>query len=139
METSELKEKIKDSIMDRLALPLRVMPLWMEATALGVFIDKILKDNPRLMERFSELKGKLFLFEAKDVHKSFHLLIEESRVRVIPHVKEKPDVVMKGEFKVLTGLLMGDEDADTVFFSRKLEITGDTAAALHLKNILSSI
>ncbi|MEE9543660.1 MAG: SCP2 sterol-binding domain-containing protein [Thermodesulfobacteriota bacterium] len=139
MEKNELKEKIRDNVMDRLALPLRVMPLWMEATALGVFIDSILRDNPRLMERFSELTGKLFLFEATDVGKSFHLKIEAKRVRVIPHVSQEPDVIMKGNFKVLTGLLMGTEDADTVFFSRKLEITGDTAAALHLKNILSSI
>ena len=139
MEAKEIKEKIKDSVMDRLALPLKLMPLWMEATALGVFIDSVLRDNPRLMERFSELEGKLFLFEATDIGKSFHLLIESRRVRVIPHVSRAPDVVMKGEFKVLTGLLLATEDADTVFFSRRLEITGDTAAALHLKNILSSI
>ncbi len=125
--------------MDRLALPLRIMPLCMEATALGVFIDSVLRDNPRLMERFLELEGKLFLFEATDIGKSFHLLIEPERVRVIPHASRAPDVVMKGEFKVLTGLLLGTVDADTVFFSRRLEITGDTAAALHLKNILSSI
>jgi len=139
METSEIKEKIKDSIMDRLALPLRIMPLWMEATALGVFINTVLQDNPRLMERFSELAGKLFLFEATDIAKSFYLKIESEKVRVIPHASKKPDVVMKGEFKVLTGLLLGTVDADTVFFSRKLQINGDTAAALHLKNILSSI
>ena len=139
MTKSELKERIEETIIDKLKVPLKVMPLWMEATALGVFIDKVLRDNPRLKKRFSELEGKLFLFEATDVKKAFHLSIKEGNVKVIPHVAKKADVVMKGEFKTLSGLLLGKEDADTVFFSRKLQISGDTAAALHLKNILNSI
>ena len=139
MTKSELKEKIEESIIEKLAVPLKVMPLWMEATALGVFIDKILRDNPRLAGRLCELKGKLFLFEATDLKKAFYLLIEEAGVKVIPHSTKEPDVVMKGEFKTLCGLLVGKEDADTVFFSRKLQISGDTAAALHLKNILNSM
>jgi predicted lipid carrier protein YhbT len=46
---------------------------------------------------------------------------------------------MKGEFSVLLGLMMSKVDPDTVFFSRKLEITGNTATALCFKNILDSI
>ena len=139
MTKSELKERLEESIIEKLKGPLKVMPLWMEATVLGVFIDKVLKDNPRLAGRLGELEGKTFLFEATDVKKSFYLKIEAKRVRVIPYMSKEPDVVMKGEFKTLCGLLIGKEDADTVFFSRKLQINGDTAAALHLKNILNSI
>ncbi|MBE9531800.1 MAG: SCP2 sterol-binding domain-containing protein [Proteobacteria bacterium] len=139
MTKDELKEKIGESLLNTLKGPLKVMPLWMEATALGVFIDKILRENPRLAKRLVELTGKTFLFEATDVKKSFYLLIEDERVKVIPHMSKEPDVVMKGEFKTLVGLLVGKEDADTVFFSRKLQINGDTAVALHLKNILNSL
>lgn len=139
MKTTEFKEKIQDALIDKLSGPLKLMPLWMEATALGVFIDQVLNDNPSLAKKFTELSGKLFLFEATDVKKGFFLKIEAGRVKVIPHMSKEPDVVMKGEFKTLCGLLLGKEDPDTVFFSRKLQINGDTAAALHLKNILSSI
>lgn len=139
MKTTEFKEKIQDALIDKLSVPLKVMPLWMEATALGVFIDQVLNDNPGLVKKFSELDGTVFLFEATDVKKGFFLKIETGRVRVIPHMSKEPDVVMKGEFKTLCGLLLGKVDPDTVFFSRKLQINGDTAAALHLKNILSSI
>ena len=139
MKTAEFKEKIQDALIDRLSVPLKVMPLWMEATALGVFIDQVLNDNPGLVKKFTELDGTLFLFEATDVKKGFFLKIDAGRVKVIPHMSKEPDVVMKGEFKTLCGLLLGKEDPDTVFFSRKLQINGDTAAALHLKNILSSI
>ena len=50
-----------------------------------------------------------------------------------------PDVVMKGDALVLIDVLRGKEDPDTVFFSRRLEVSGDTAVAVHFKNILSSI
>ena len=46
---------------------------------------------------------------------------------------------MKGETSVLFRLLLGKEDPDTVFFSRRLEIEGDTAAAICFKNILNSL
>ena len=46
---------------------------------------------------------------------------------------------MRGALKVLVRVMLGKEDPDTVFFSRELEINGDTAVALHFKNILSSI
>ncbi len=39
----------------------------------------------------------------------------------------------------LLDVFTGRVDPDTVFFSRRLEITGDTAAAVHFKNILAAL
>jgi predicted lipid carrier protein YhbT len=50
-----------------------------------------------------------------------------------------PDVTMRGNVTVLLDVLSGKVDPDTVFFSRKLEIEGDTATAIHFKNILASL
>jgi len=46
---------------------------------------------------------------------------------------------MSGNVAVLMDVLLGKEDPDTVFFSRKLEITGDTATAIHFKNLLAAL
>ncbi|MCK4847070.1 MAG: SCP2 sterol-binding domain-containing protein, partial [Deltaproteobacteria bacterium] len=43
------------------------------------------------------------------------------------------------ETSVLLELFLGEEDPDTVFFSRRFEINGDTSAAILLKNIMAAI
>ena len=115
------------------------MPLWVEAIGMGAVMGMIVDSNKRFKERLKEVDNKIFLFEATDLNKKFYLHIKNNDIKIIPHLAKAPDVVMKGETKILFGLLLGKEDPDTVFFSRKLEISGDTAAAIHFKNILNSL
>ncbi len=139
MEKEELKEYLLDALFKGAKLPLRLTPGLIGAIGFGAFISFIIENNPRLRKRLKEVKGKVFLFEAKDIKKSFYLSIGEDDIKVLPHSAEKPDVVMRGEVRTLLDVLLGREDPDTVFFSRKLEISGDTAAAVHFKNILASV
>ncbi|MEE8575571.1 MAG: SCP2 sterol-binding domain-containing protein [Thermodesulfobacteriota bacterium] len=139
MDKDEIKEKLLSAAFKALRLPVKSTPLWIESIAMGVYITAVLESKPALKERIAELEGKTFKFEAIDVEKSFYMRIAGGRVNVIPHMKGPPDVTMRGKVRVLTGVLTGTIDPDTVFFSRELEINGDTAAGLHLKNILSSL
>lgn len=118
---------------------LRLLPLWIEAIGMGAVMGAIVDSNKKFKERLKEIDDKIFLFEASDLNKKFYLYIKDSDIKIIPHLAKTPDVVMKGEAKIFFGLLLGKEDPDTVFFSRKLEISGDTAAAIHFKNILNSL
>lgn len=135
----ELSEKLEDLLLGAARHPLRLMPLWVEAVVAGILSAAIVEAKPRFKARLKELKGKVFLFEARDIGKGFYLIIKEDDLEVRPHYSRDPDVTMRGEVKVLVGLLLGRVDPDTVFFSRKLEINGDTAAAILLKNILSDV
>ena len=137
--SSEIKERIKTSFLKMLKLPLKLTPLWIEAIGMGAIMGVIVDSNKRFKERLREIDDKIFLFEAVDLNKKFYLRIKDGDIKIIPHITKIPDVVMKGETKVFFGLLLGKEDPDTVFFSRKLEISGDTAAAIHFKNILNSL
>ncbi len=139
MEKEEAKKKLREGFYKGLRLPLKAMPLWMEAIGMGVFISTILDRNPGFRERLAEIDDKLFLFEARDVEKRFFLHVKDRNIKVVPHSVRRPDVAMSGSASVLMEVLLGKEDPDTVFFSRKLEITGDTAAAIHLKNLLASL
>ncbi len=139
VRSSELKERVKEKALQALKFPLRLTPLWIEAIGMGAVMGAIVDGNKRFKERLKEIDGKLFLFEASDLDKKFFLYIKDGDIKIIPHIAKTPDVVMKGETKVFFGLLLGKEDPDTVFFSRKLEISGDTAAAIHFKNILNSM
>lgn len=139
MEKDELKKRLKEGFYKGAKLPLKAMPLWMEAIGVGVFIASILQRNPRFRERLSEVDDRIFLFEARDVGKRFFLHIKDRDIKVLPHCARTPDVTMSGEVSVLMDVLLGKEDPDTVFFSRRLEITGDTATAIHFKNLLASL
>lgn len=138
-QKSELKERLKEKALQALKFPLRLTPLWIEAIGMGAVMGAIVDGNKRLKERLKEINDKVFLFEAVDLNKKIYLRIKDGDIGIIPHLAKGPDVVMKGETKVLFGLLLGKEDPDTVFFSRRLEISGDTATAICFKNILNSL
>jgi predicted lipid carrier protein YhbT len=138
-DKNDIKAKIKDKLLDALKTPARVLPLWVTSIGAGALITAIVEGNYSFKKRLSELDGKLFLFKAADIDKNFYMLIKDSEIKIIPHSKQSPDVTMEGELKVLTELLLGTVDPDTVFFSRRLEISGDTAVAIHFKNILADI
>jgi len=139
MEENASLKRLKAVILKGAAIPLKVMPLWMEAVGAGVFLAAVVNRNPAFKARLVELEGKVFLFEAADLSKRFYLRIEDRELHCVPHLAGPPDVTMRGNFPVLLDLLLGRVDPDTVFFSRKLEITGDTASAIYFKNILASL
>lgn len=138
-EHSQDNKKLSDALFKGAALSLKLMPLWAEAIGAGAIIALILDKNPAFRERLTEIDGKVFLFEAKDIGKSFFIHIKDKDIKIVPHVARTPDVTMKGDVRVLIDVFTGKEDADTVFFSRRLEITGDTAVAIHFKNILAAL
>ncbi len=135
----DIKEKLKERLAKGASIPLKALPLWMEAIGVGVLISTIVDNHPGFRERLAELDGKVFRFEAADIKKSFYLHISGNSIKVLPHFAAPPDVVMRGDVRVLTEVLLGKVDPDTVFFSRRLEINGDTASAIHFKNILAAL
>ncbi|MDP2689558.1 MAG: SCP2 sterol-binding domain-containing protein [Deltaproteobacteria bacterium] len=135
----EIKKRLKGAFYRGIRGPLKAMPLWMEAIGVGAFIATIVEGNPPFKEKLSQIDGKVFRFEAKDIGKSFYLHIKDREIKVVPHIKREPDVTMSGKVAVLMDVLTGKEDPDTVFFSRRLEITGDTATAIYFKNMLAAL
>jgi len=133
------KEELKGRLFRVLKVPVRLIPNWIDAVAAGVFIATIVDSHSAFREKLSALEGKVFFFDALDVKKNFYMHIKDKDIKVTPHYGGEPDVTMKGETSVLFRLLLGKEDPDTVFFSRRLEIGGDTAAAICFKNILNSL
>lgn len=135
----EGKEKIKRLALKSMKMPLRAMPRWMEAIGVGVFISEFLRKYPSFKSKLGGINDKLFLFEATDIKKAFYLHVLDNDIKVSLHSSRTPDVSMKGSFGVLADVMLGKVDPDTVFFSRRLEITGDTAAAIYFKNILAAL
>ena len=130
---------MNDRAIKFMSKPLKVIPSWMQGAGLGLFLDHVVENSPEFRERLEEINDKYFLFVATDVEQQFYLHIKDNVIKVKLHHPDPPNVTMKGEFSILLGLMTRKVDPDTVFFSRKLEISGDTATALCFKNILDSI
>lgn len=130
---------MNEKIIDLVSKPLRFVPSWVQGAGLGLFLAHVLENNPGFKERLGEIDDNYFLFEATDIGQKFYLYIKDNNITVKIHHKEPPDVIMKGDFPILVGLLMSTVDPDNVFFSRKLQISGNTATALCFKNILDSM
>ena len=139
MGKDDSKNRFERAGLAGLRFGLKATPLLFEAMAAAVMLKKVVADNPAFAEKLGALDGKLFWFEATDINKGFFLKIEEKGVKVELHNANEPDVTMKGEVAVLVDLFLGKVDPDTVFFSRRLEITGDTSVAIHFKNILAAL
>lgn len=131
--------EIPESLTKAAITPLRFIPKSLQCIGLGSFLAFELERDPSVRERLREIEGKTFLFEATDIDKRFYMTIKDGKVTVRPHYAGNPDVTMKGETAVLAGLMLNRIDPDTVFFSRKLQITGSTEVALWFKNILASL
>ena len=136
---AKYKAELKEKLFKALRLPVRFIPNWIDAVAAGLFIATIVDSHPAFREKLKGLDGKVFFFDAQDVKKSFYMHIKDKDIKVTPHYAGQPHVTMRGQTSVLFRLLLGKEDPDTVFFSRRLEIEGDTAAAICFKNILNSL
>jgi O2-independent ubiquinone biosynthesis accessory factor UbiT len=130
---------MNEKLIEMAGRPLKFIPSFLQGVGLGLFLDHVIENNPEFKERLGEIDDNHFLFEATDVGQRFYLYIKDNAIKVKLHHLDPPDVTMKGEFSVLMGLLLSTVDPDTVFFSRKLQISGNTATALCFKNILDSI
>ncbi len=133
-----VEERLKKTCKKATRLLLKATPLVFEGLAVGAVLSAMITRNPELGARLGELDGKVFFFEATDIGRGFFLHITDGQIKVVLHMSGAPDVTMRGDVTVLMDVLAGRVDPDTVFFSRKLEIEGDTATAIHFKNILAS-
>lgn len=131
--------EIPESLTKTALKPLKFIPRSLQCIGLGSFLAFELEKGLAITNKLREIDGKTFLFEATDIEKRFYMTIKDGKVTVRPHYAGIPDVTMRGETAVLTGLLLNRVDPDTVFFSRRLQITGGTETAILFKNILASL
>jgi len=138
-EENKLFGQFEKIFMEAVKVPIKLTPTWIESLGAGVLMSMIVDRNPSFKRKLVDLEGKIFMFHASDVEKKFYLHIENGDIKVLPHSSRAPDVTMKGEMPVLFQLLLGKIDADTAFFNRKLELSGETATSVRLKNMLADL
>jgi len=116
---------------------LRLLPGFAQARMLDQLMNKIF-GGPELAQ-LQPLTGKKLLFCTPADELALVMCIRNDRIHINPLSSESPDVTIRGDLTALTALCLGLEDSDSLFFSRRLLMTGDTSVGLMFKNILTNL
>jgi predicted lipid carrier protein YhbT len=116
---------------------LQLLPGIFQAQALELLLSHIFTSDRRSC--LQPISGKHFLFRTPDGEIELFMHVDQHGIHIQPHTQESVDVTICGDLMALTALCLGLEDTDSLFFSRRLLLTGDTSTGLMFKNILANL
>ena len=95
-----------------------------------------------LFARLGPHQGTDFVIDPVELPFALHLRPDPQALlfRAVPRdALPEAGATIRGRFLMLLELLDSEEDGDAAFFSRALEITGDTEAVVRLRNALDDV
>ena len=115
------------------------LPQWPHALALiaGLNVAKQMKLLPE--DSLAELTDKLFYVRVRDTGGEASFTYRNGAFRPVFRPEREPDLAFAANLSAYLQLLARQEDPDTLFFNRELEITGDTELGLLVKNMLDAV
>jgi predicted lipid carrier protein YhbT len=119
------------------ALPVRLCPPPIQRRILERVLNHLLNELTTEGE-FDFLAGRRLAIEVEDMRLRWLITAGEGRLEAVPR-RQRADATIRGravEFLLLASRL---EDPDTLFFQRRLEVTGDTAIGLTTRNLLDRL
>ena len=117
----------------------RRLPQWPHSLVLSAALNTALKLNLLPADSLEALEGKLFRIEVIDTGGTAHYAYRGGLFRPVFQAEREPDLAFRAQLSAYLQLLNRQEDPDTLFFNRELEITGDTELGLIVKNMLDAI
>ncbi|MBF0382249.1 MAG: SCP2 sterol-binding domain-containing protein [Magnetococcales bacterium] len=123
-----------------LLTPLKIIPQPATAVSLGVVLNIFFSRYPDLKKQLSELSGKIFEFAVEDLEESYYMMVDDQGgVTIHTYCDNISHVTMSGSTNAFLSLLFQTTDPDSLFFSRALNLSGETDTGLHFKNILNNV
>lgn len=137
MQTSSKAVESHPLLPAPLSLPLKMIPASIHNRALVTTLNRIfykdLKDG-----ELDFLQGKIVQIFIEDAGIEYRFTLNEDKL--IPGDKnQSPDLFLKGTVYDYLLLASRREDTDTLFFSRRLHMQGDTELGLYVKNFLDGL
>ncbi|WP_300547031.1 SCP2 sterol-binding domain-containing protein [Roseovarius sp.] len=105
-------------------------------------VRRIAARHPSLFARLGPHQGTDFLIDPVDLPFALHLRPDPQALvfRAVPrNAAPVVGAAIRGRFMLLLELVDSEEDGDAAFFSRDLEVTGDTEAVVRLRNALDDM
>ena len=117
----------------------RKLPHWPHAIALVGGLNAALKMKLLPEDGLTALEDKLFRVRVLDTGGEACYTYRDGLFRPVFHPDREPDLAFAANLSAYLQLLARQEDPDTLFFNRELEITGDTELGLLVKNMLDAV
>lgn len=136
-ETRTAAPRIAGVLPDPLTLWLRALPDRAHTAALARIATHLLRGQP-IGTRLAELAGKRVRLDVTDAGAALDFEIAATGLRPAAAGAE-PHVRIRGRLEDFLALALRCEDPDTLFFSRRLALEGETEAGLHVKNLLDAL
>lgn len=105
-------------------------------------VRRVAERHPSLFARLGPHQSTDFLIDPLEMPFALHLRPDPQRLvfRAVPRDSAPhAGATIRGRFLLLLELLDSEEDGDAAFFSRDLEISGDTEAVVRLRNALDDV
>lgn len=108
---------------------------------LGAALRRVARRKPEVFERLGRFRSAAFVLAPVELPVAFRLEPDPAhgRVRVVRPSDPAPAAArISGPLAELLGLFDGSLDADAAFFSRTIDVEGDTEAVVALHNTLEA-
>ncbi len=115
------------------------LPQWPHGLALVAGLNAALKIKLLPESELTALEDKLFRVHVRDTGGTAHFTYRGGLFRPVFRAEREPNLAFAAHLSAYLQLLARQEDPDTLFFNRELEITGDTELGLIVKNMLDSV
>jgi predicted lipid carrier protein YhbT len=115
------------------------LPQWPHTLALVGALNAALKLKLLPESDLAALEDKLFRVRVLDTGGEACYTFSNGLFRPVFRPQREPDLAFAAHLSAYLQLLARQEDPDTLFFNRELEITGDTELGLIVKNMLDAI
>lgn len=112
------------------------LPQFPPSAAVAVLLNLVLREA-LADETLKEARGRHLCVSVPDLGLRLTFRLHAAGICASP--ASPPDVTVTAESDALWALARGQEDADTLFFSRRLVMSGDTELGLLIRNTLETI
>jgi predicted lipid carrier protein YhbT len=123
-------------------LALRPVPLFLLQPFLRHIVGHVARRRPGLFARLGPHKRTVFVIDVRELPFVLRLRPDPASPRLTAHRRSEKIAAgarIGGDFLALFRLIDGGIDGDALFFSRDLDITGDTEAIVCLRNALDDL
>jgi predicted lipid carrier protein YhbT len=117
----------------------QALPQWPHAVVLVTGLNATLKMKLLPADGLTALEGKLFRVRVLDCGGEATYTYRDGLFRPVLQPGREPDLAFAANLSAYLQLLARQEDPDTLFFNRELEISGDTELGLIVKNMLDAV
>lgn len=137
MKTSSSSSKPSPRFPASLALPLKVIPSFVHNKILVTALNRIFHNDIKEGE-LDFLQDKLVEITIEDTGMRFRFTFDQDKL-IAGNQHDEPDLLLNGTMYHYLLLASRREDTDTLFFSRRLMMQGDTELGLYVKNFLDGL